>query len=97
MNEAQGILGLASRARMVTFGDTAMKELRAHRAYLMIMSHDTGSNTRKKIIDKCNFYEVPLVFMDGDTMNQSIGKENRKFIAILDEGFAKRLHACLKG
>ena len=97
MNNIQGILGLASRARKIAHGDVAMRELRSSHVRLMIMSEDTGANTRKKIIDKCTFYNVPLVYMDGETMNRSIGEQNRKFIAILDEGFAQKLHTCLKG
>lgn len=97
MSDVQGVLGLASRARKIVYGDSALKELRAHRVYLMIMSDDTGANTRKKIMDKCAYYKVALVYMDGDTMNQSIGTQNRKYIAVIDEGFAQKLHTCLKG
>ncbi len=54
-------------------------------------------NGKKKLTDKCAYYHVPYVFMNGEELNMAIGDKNRKSVAILDEGFAQKLHACLKG
>lgn len=96
-DQISGLLGLAARARRISTGDTAFQQLRSHKVYLMIMSDTIGDNSRKKLNDKCTFYHVPLVSMNEETMNRAIGTSNRKFVAILDEGFAQKLHACLKG
>lgn len=97
MMNAAGLLGLASRARAICTGETVLKKIRSGDVHLLILAEDIGGNARKKLQDKCSFYGVPYVYMDGDVMNQAIGDRNRKSVAILDEGFAQKLHTCLKG
>lgn len=97
MRDASGTIGLAMRSRKISTGETVFKKLRAKEVYLLIMAEDIGENTKKKLQDKCSFYDVPYVFMNGDLINQAIGDRNRKSVAILDEGFAQKLHTCLKG
>lgn len=97
MHNAMGLLGLACRARQVVSGETAMKKLCAKQAYLMILADDMGENGKQKLLNKCHYYEVPYVFMNAQELNQAIGRENRKSIAILDKGFAQKLYTCLKG
>lgn len=97
MHNAMGLLGLACRARQVTSGETAMKKLCAKQAYLMILADDMGENGKQKVLNKCHYYEVPYVFMNAQELNQAIGRENRKSVAILDKGFAQKLYTCLKG
>ena len=63
----------------------------------LILAEDIGDNAKKKLNDKCSFYKVPCVYMDGALMNMAIGDRNRKAIAILDKGFAEKIAACLKG
>lgn len=97
MSDALGILGLAYRARKCATGDEVIKSIQKQRAALVIIAEDCGENMRKKLIDKCTFYEISYAFMDGDEINRAIGTSNRKSIAILDKGFAQKLHTCLKG
>lgn len=97
MNNAIGVLGLAARARKIATGETVMKQLRSGKVKLVILANDMGENGKKKLLDKCSFYNVPYVFMDCNEMNQAIGNRNRKSVAILDEGFAQKLQTCLKG
>lgn len=97
MNNAIGVLGLAARARKIATGETVMKQLRSGKVKLVILANDMGENGKKKLLDKCSFYNVPYVFMECNEMNQAIGNRNRKSVAILDEGFAQKLQTCLKG
>lgn len=97
MNNAIGVLGLAARARKIATGETVMKQLCSGKVKLVILANDMGENGKKKLLDKCSFYNVPYVFMDCNEMNQAIGNRNRKSVAILDEGFAQKLQTCLKG
>lgn len=97
MNSAVGLLGFAMRSRSCASGDEVIKSIQRGKAKLVIIAHDCGDNTKKKLLDKCAFYHVPYVFMDSDVLNRAIGTLNRKSIAITDEGFAQKLHACLKG
>lgn len=97
MNEAAGLLGLLLRSRRFATGDVIMKEMRSHHVKLLLLSDTIGENSRKKMLDKCAYYHVPYVYVDELILNQVLGRRNWKTIAVLDEGFAKKLHACLKG
>ena len=99
MNKANaiGTLGLAARARKIATGEIVLKKLRSNEVKLVILAEDIGENGKKKLTDKCAHYKVPHVFMNGEDLNEAIGDKNRKSVAILDEGFAQKLHACLKG
>lgn len=95
MKERQwlSMLGLAQRARKIVAGeDLVIKAIQKRRARLVIIAEDTSETTRKKITDKCSFYQVP-VKMTGDrySLGNAIGKPARVAIAVLDEGFAKKL------
>lgn len=97
MMDVVGTLGLAYRARKCSSGDDVIKSIQKQRAKYVIIASDIGDNMKKKLIDKCTFYDIPYGFMDGTLINQAMGTMNRKSVAILDEGFAQKLHACLKG
>ena len=97
MSNLNGLLGLARRARKIASGDSVLKSLQNKSAKLVLICEDTGNNTKKKLIDKCTYYEVPYGFIDSTILNQAIGEYNKKAVSILDEGFAKKLQTCLKG
>ncbi|MGM9924093.1 MAG: YlxQ family RNA-binding protein [Bacillus sp. (in: firmicutes)] len=87
------LVGLAYRARKVIAGEElVIREVRNGKAKLVLLSSDASSNTEKKITDKCNYYNVPLAKVDNrEQLGNAIGKDERVVIAILDEGFSKKL------
>ncbi|PLS16716.1 YlxQ family RNA-binding protein [Peribacillus saganii] len=87
------LLGLASRARKLISGEElVVKEVRSKNAKLVLLSLDASKNTEKKISDKCAFYNVPLKRIESRTvLGQAIGKDARVTVAVLDEGFARKL------
>lgn len=91
------LLGLAYRAGKCTIGEEAViKEIQRRKAKLVLLAGDTGPQTRKKVIDKCGYYHIPVkVVDDRETMSQAIGKSGRVVIAILDKGFAEKLKSML--
>ncbi|MFJ5713298.1 YlxQ family RNA-binding protein [Neobacillus sp. NPDC093127] len=95
MNQKQwmSLLGLANRARKITTGEElTVKEIRNGKAKLVLLSADASANTTKKITDKCNSYEVPYKMVeDRHLLGQAIGKEARVVVAVMDDGFAKKL------
>ncbi|ETI70331.1 YlxQ family RNA-binding protein [Neobacillus vireti] len=95
MNQKQwmSLLGLANRARKITTGEElTVKEIRSGKAKLVLLSADASANTTKKITDKCNSYEVPFKMVeDRHLLGQAIGKEARVVVAVMDDGFAKKL------
>ena len=82
MSNVEGILGLAARARKLAMGDSVMKSIQNKRARLVIISVDTGDNMRKKIIDKCIYYQIPYVFIESsEVLSNAVGANNRKMVA----------------
>jgi ribosomal protein L7Ae-like RNA K-turn-binding protein len=96
-NRWMSLLGLANRARKVISGEElVIKEVRNGKAKIVILSQDASDNTRKKISDKCRYYNVPLVSVDDRySLGQAIGKEARVVVALADNGFAKKLSELL--
>lgn len=97
MSPAVGILGLAFRARCICSGEIIFKKISTKEASLLILSEDIGENSRKKLLDKCEFYQVPYVYMKSEELTEALGHRNRKAVLILNKGFAQKLSACLKG
>lgn len=91
-------LGLAVRARKVVLGEHQItKEIQAKKARLILLASDTGEQTRKKITNKCKFYNIPYVFVDDrETLSRAIGSSDRVAVAIMDDGFASKLKSLLK-
>lgn len=87
------LLGLANRARKIISGEElTIKEIQRGKAKLILLSADASANTTKKVTDKCNFYQVPYKTVeDRFLLGQAIGKDARVVVAVLDNGFAKKL------
>jgi len=96
-NNYLNMIGLAYRARRISLGEeTIVKDIQQNKAKLVILASDTGKQTMKKITDKCKYYQVPYVIADDrETLSNAIGKSQRVAIAILDEGFAKKIGSLL--
>jgi ribosomal protein L7Ae-like RNA K-turn-binding protein len=92
-NQWMSLLGLANRARKIISGEElTVKQIRSGKAKLILLSADASANTTKKITDKCKSYEVPYkIVEDRHLLGQAIGKEARVVVAVLDDGFAKKL------
>ncbi len=97
-SKAAGLLGLAARARKIVSGESVLAGIQNKSAKLVLIAQDASDNTKKRFTDKCTYYNVEFIFVDTSAeLNQAIGTQNRKVIAVTDEGFAKNLHTCLKG
>ena len=91
MNNFEGTLGLAKRAGKVVSGDLIWESIRKKQAKLVVIDADIGMNTRKKLNDKCAFYGIEIMIAPrAQTIMNAIG-QNRKAIAICDQGFANAL------
>jgi ribosomal protein L7Ae-like RNA K-turn-binding protein len=92
-NQWMSLLGLANRAGKVISGEElTVKQIRGGNAKLILLSADASRNTAKKITDKCNSYEVPLKIVENrHLLGQAIGKEARVVVAVMDDGFAKKM------
>lgn len=91
------LLGLAARARkLVTGEELVIKSIRKKDVYLVIVANDASELTKKKLQDKCNFYNVTLkIGADRGELGSAIGKHERVVVGVIDEGFAQKLLAIL--
>lgn len=96
-NKYLNMLGLAYRARKLSTGEQAIiKDIQAKRAKLVLIANDIGQQTKKKLTDKCDTYDVPFKIVDDrETIAKAIGKSARVAVAILDDGFAKKIQSLL--
>jgi ribosomal protein L7Ae-like RNA K-turn-binding protein len=87
------LLGLAARARMLNSGEElVLKDVRRKSVRLVLLSNDASEGTKKKVMDKCEFYKVPIRSVANRyELGQAIGKGERVVIGVIDSGFAKKL------
>ena len=88
-----GLLGLAARARKIISGEElSIQEVRSGRAKCVVLASDASEGTKKKILNKCHSYHVPVIHADSrEILGCAIGKERRVVVAVCDTGFAKKM------
>ena len=88
-----GYLGMATRAgKLVTGYNTCLDMIPRGKLKLVILAEDVGENTRKKLQDKCDSYEVPLHIGAGaEEMSRATGKIDKGVFGIMDKGFAESI------
>ncbi|MBE7055754.1 MAG: 50S ribosomal protein L7ae [Ruminococcaceae bacterium] len=88
-----GLFGLAVRAGKVAFGVfMTEKALDEGRAELVIAAEDIGASNRRRIENKCNEWNVKLIFYsDKALLSRAAGKKDMPVAAVCDEGFAKAI------
>ena len=91
-NKIFSLLGLATRSRNVVSGEfMTEKAVKSYSAELVIVGEDASDNTKKKFINKCDFYGIPyVVYGTQNIIGHMIGKGDRTCLAIVDEGFGKQ-------
>ncbi|MDY0138462.1 MAG: ribosomal L7Ae/L30e/S12e/Gadd45 family protein [Candidatus Izemoplasmatales bacterium] len=87
------LLGLCKKAKLLVSGEMfSLEKIKSKQAKLVFLASDAGVNTRKRVTDKCAFYEVKVITdFSSDEISRSIGKNNRMVVAVLDRGFAERM------
>ncbi|EIT85119.1 hypothetical protein A374_12505 [Fictibacillus macauensis ZFHKF-1] len=93
----QSLLGLANRAgKCITGEELVIKAIQRQKARLVLVSSDASSNTKKKMTDKCTYYNVPVKWVeDRYSLGNAVGKDYRVAVAVTDEGFTKKLKTLL--
>ena len=91
------MLGLAARARKIISGEElVVNEIRHGNAKLVLLASDASAKKKKKLTDKCTYYNVELhVLGDRYDLGHATGKEARVALAITDNGFAKKISSLL--
>ncbi len=92
MNPTLNLLGLAQRAgKLVSGEETVIKNIRQKNTKVVLVCLDASENTKKKISDKCQFYQVKyLEAFTSDELSHALGKK-RYVCGITEGGFAKKI------
>lgn len=91
MDKAFSMISLATRAGKTVSGqEQVISAVRCGRARLVIISEEASSGTRKKISDKCAYYNVPLVILGTrKELGKACGRQERTAAAVTDDGLAR--------
>ena len=87
------MMSLCMKAGMMQTGETATeKKLRSGEAELVIIAGDASDNTKTKFINKCFYYETPVLTYGGrEVLSKCVGKQNRTVFCITGGNFAEQL------
>ena len=96
MNKVTNLIQLALRAGKVMKGDSLLPSIQKSQAKLVIVSSTCGQNRKKKIQDKCTFYNVPFEIVEPSILD-NVSHKKMTAIAIIDNGFAKAIIEKMKG
>lgn len=96
-NNWLSMLSLAKKANKVAIGPKVIELIRSNKAYLVIIASDASNNTKKKLKDKCTYYNVDWVEnIDSLTLSNAIGSVNKAYLAITDKNMAQGIKNKLK-
>lgn len=97
-DKALSLLGLAARAGKIISGEEqVVKGIQRGNVLYVIIAEDASVNSRKKLTDKCIFYDIPFnEIFDRDKIGHAIGKESRVTVGVTDQGFSMQLEKLLK-
>ena len=87
-------VSLARKAGKAVLGSESVKEaIRLGKAKCVLIAGDAAQNTKKSLIDSCDFYQVNFAFCsDKNTMGMRLGREYCAAAAITDASFLKMLN-----
>ena len=93
LNKVDFLLSLAAKAGRIVSGQTKVLDaVRSGKACLCIVTGDASDNTKKRLADKCSFYEIPLyIYGTSEQTGHVIGKDIRSCVALTDPGLAGQI------
>lgn len=91
LEKIKRLLGLAMRSRNLVAGEyISLDNIKRSKAKLVIISEDISENTKKRIINKCNYRKIPFVSLfDRNELGNILGKEMAVVVAVTDKNFAE--------
>ena len=97
--EVLGILGLARRAGSVVTGTGAVRDaVRAESARFVLLAEDAAEGQAGKVANLLRHRSVPwATWGTREELGRAVGAAPLSAIAIMNDGFARRLHAELRG
>lgn len=93
MNKIYSLLSMCQKAGKLASGEFACEEaIRGGKALLIFVAEDASNNTKKKFKNATMHHQVKgVLFGTKEDFGRTIGKEERAVLAVLEEGFAKKI------
>ena len=86
------MMSLCQRAGKMTTGEIVKELISKEKAHLVIIAENASDNTKKKIRNSCEYYNIPYVIrFTKEELSSAIGKYNRSVFAVTDKNFAEKL------
>ena len=94
-----GLIGLAARARKISFGaDSVELEAQKRKVYLIILAQDSSERTKEKFQKISEKYNIPIIITQTiENLSKAIGKNNKANIGIGDINLAKEIQKINNG
>lgn len=90
------LLGLVHRSHRLCKGETLWQKIRSRDVDLVCVAAAASDRTKKQYRDKCSFYGIDLIMVDGERLNQALGRQGLMAVGVMDRGFAARLQSLYK-
>lgn len=81
---------IAIKAGKVQVGSNLIPSIQSQKAKLVLISETCGNNTKKKVLNKTEYYSIPCVNITQEDM-EKISIRNYSALAITDDGFAQTI------
>ncbi len=93
INKIYSMLGLCMKAGKLTVGmDVCVENIKNKKAFLIILAEDASNNTKEKVQNIANEYNVKCVcYGNIEELSRAIGNFNKAIFAVLDDGFGKKI------
>ena len=94
-----GMLGLATKAGKVTFGQEATKEaIFKRKVKLLIIAEDASNRTKINFLEIAKEKKIPIyVIMNIEELSNAIGKKNKAVVGLMDFNFSKAIIKIIDG
>ena len=93
MDNALRMVGITTKAGRTASGEFMTENaIKSGKAALVVLAGDASDNTKKKFMNMCEFYDVPIrIYSTKDELGHAMGKEFRASMAVTDEGLAQTI------
>lgn len=93
MSKVLNTLGMCACARKISYGETLIKDIKNKKVYFVVVASDASDNSKKKIIDKCNYYKCGYnICLSKESISKAIGRADLvSAVGIKDYNLVKKV------
>ncbi len=98
-NKILGLIGLAARARKVSYGaDSVEMQIKKRKVNLIIVADDASKRTKDKFNKIALQYDIPIIVIENiEALSKAIGKSNKAVLGIEDINLSKEIQKINNG